>query len=250
MQDVGSAQAPALVLLHGGLVSHREWDPQLEHFGRRWRVVTPDLQGHGSSTHGDDEFSLERWSDDVELVRAALELGDIVVVGHSLGGMVAQHYAREHSDHVTRMVLVDTTYSTSSTRKEARQTRLAKLTFRATSVERMARISGRDMGKREPSAGAYVEREMPAFADDKARYLAIWDAIFAFDSRPWLPSIDVPALVLVAGDNRATLAQGARITELLPNARLEVLPDTGHMLHWERPGAFNAIVDDFVSTHE
>ncbi len=236
-----------VVLLHGGFVTGEEWAPQLDDLSARWHVVVPDLSGHGrSDPMPHHAYSVEQWAVDTLALIDDLGAAEVVVVGHSLGGMVAQQMARMRPEVLGGVMLVDTTYSTSSTFLEKLQTGASKVLFRVLSIERLASLSAQQLGAYRPDVGPFIERQMLAFAGDKERFRALWRAVFDFDSRPWLRQLDLPVHLVVASDNKATRRQAVRMLELLPRATSTVLPMCGHMLHWDRPEAFNAEVHAFL----
>jgi pimeloyl-ACP methyl ester carboxylesterase len=85
---VESGDGPGMVLVHGWCSDHRSFAPQLEHFARTHRVVALDLRGHSKSDTA-DSYTIEDFAGDVSWLAQTLELDRPVVVGHSMGGMVA-----------------------------------------------------------------------------------------------------------------------------------------------------------------
>ena len=89
---IGHTHDPALVLIHGITESHRTWHPLLSALAKGRQVLAVDLRGHGDSDHSDPYDPITYATDVVETVNA-LGLKDPLVVGHSLGGVVASAYA-------------------------------------------------------------------------------------------------------------------------------------------------------------
>lgn len=236
-----------LLLLHGGLVSRAEWQPQVGYFAQRgYRVVTCDLRGHGESGTSPDPYSISLFAGDIVGLLDAIGLDVAACCGHSLGGMVAQELAIRYPERVRALVLADTSFGTASTWAEAVQTLFAKGLFRLMSVQQIAQLSARDLGRHNPAVGPYVEGEMQRYARDKRNYLNVWRAVFGFDSRARLRRVACPTLILVGEHNRRTHAQAREMTGLIPRAELQVIPGAGHMLNWDNPEAFNATVETFL----
>lgn len=224
----------ALVLIHGGFVSRRSWSRELEVFSGSYRVVAVDLRGHGGSSRA-PRYSVEQMAGDVEALMDELGLERASVCGHSLGGMVAMQLARR-SARVEALILMDTSYSTSATRWEAVQTWAARATFSLFSVSQVARWTESQTGAQRADAGAYVREEMMTHADDRRHYLAMWDAVFAFDARGWLEQVRADrVLVVIAGLNEATHEQGRVMGRRIPGARVVEVAGAGHMVNWDRP---------------
>lgn len=246
VEDTGGP-GPAVMLLHGGFVSGREWRPQREAWDARWRLLVPDLRGHGRSARTPGVYSVERWSADMLMACARLGIERLVCVGHSLGGMVAQVMARRAPGLVAGVVLADTSYATRATLWDRAQVALAQVSLRLLSVKHIADASARQLGGRRRDVGPFVRQEMMRFADDRAHYLDLWGAVFDFDSRPWLDQVRCPALILVADDNNPTRGQAPRLCAGLGGpAHVRVIPRAGHMLHWDNPIDFNQAVEEFV----
>lgn len=102
----GSPAAPPLVLLHGLGESAADWDGVAPAFARRWRVYAPDLRGHQRSDRPGD-YSVELMAADVHGFLDALELGQVDLIGHSMGGLVGYLLAGDHPERVRRLILED-----------------------------------------------------------------------------------------------------------------------------------------------
>lgn len=101
---------PALVFVHGWTCDRTYWDAQVPHFSEQHLVVTIDLAGHGESGLGREVWSVTAFGQDVAAVVEALDLEEIVLVGHSMGGPVAVEAARLLADRVKVIVGADTFY--------------------------------------------------------------------------------------------------------------------------------------------
>ncbi|MFI8193472.1 alpha/beta fold hydrolase [Streptomyces sp. NPDC085946] len=97
--DTGSGQP--VVLLHSGFADHRVWAAQIPALAARYRVVAPDVRGHGSSANATRPF---RWADDLAGLLRHLDAGPAVLVGLSMGGVIATDTVLEHPDLVRAVV--------------------------------------------------------------------------------------------------------------------------------------------------
>src|SRR5262245_11726547 len=106
--DWGNADAPPLVLVHGGRDHARSWDWVVERLRDRWHIIAPDLRGHGDS----------QWYQDGADARPGLisrlahlvhrrQLAPVTLIGHSLGGNIATRYAGIYPDKVRRLVSIE-----------------------------------------------------------------------------------------------------------------------------------------------
>lgn len=105
VQDLGDG--PAIVLVHGGCMSHRVWDSQVTALlDAGYRVVTPDLRGHGDSDKPVSPYTAEMYAADLASLADALELDSFTLVGWSLGATIALAFARGYPDRLDGLVLV------------------------------------------------------------------------------------------------------------------------------------------------
>ncbi len=186
-----------------------------------------------------------------------LDLRDVVLVGHSMGGMAVQAFAIRHPDVVAERVAGLVLLSTSSHNlvSDAKRIRGA--------LERVVNV-GPDVGTfmRQRNLGlllarlgfgddpnpSHVEatREMLA-ACDKATTREAVSALLHLDLTEGLPKVHVPTLVIVGTADALTPPRDARrIAELVPNARLVEYPGSGHMLMYERSDELDALIMDFA----
>lgn len=107
-EDVGSGE-PALLCVHGNSCNRYFFRPQIEHFKTSHRVVALDLRGHGQSDAPRREYSIAGLADDCAWVCRELGLGQVVVLGHSMGGAVAVEMVKAHPKLVRAVALLDST---------------------------------------------------------------------------------------------------------------------------------------------
>lgn len=116
METRGPENAPIVILIHGWSLNSDQWVFLLREWGEQFRVVTWDLAGLGKSTASRHRnFSLETMAGDLEAVIEACEPGPVVLVGHSIGGMILLTFSRLFpkllGTRVSKMILVHTTYT-------------------------------------------------------------------------------------------------------------------------------------------
>lgn len=231
-----------LLLIHGGVISSTEWQPQIEEFAKHYQVITWDLRGHGETSYTNVPYSVALFASDLVVLLDTLGIEQVICCGHSLGGMVAQELAIRYPDRIRCLILAETSYGTSSTWWEALQTVMARWTFRLMSVKDMARLSAQQTGKWNPEVGPYLEREMIRHANNKTNYLNIWEAVLTFDSRTRIQHITCPTLILIGEHYRQTHTQAHKMQQRIPNAKLIVVPNAGHMINWDNTAFFNQVV--------
>lgn len=104
-QDVGTG--PAVVLIHGGCMSHRIWESQVYALlDAGFRVITPDLRGHGDSDKPTGPYTAEMYAEDLLALVEELDIQEFALVGWSLGATVVARFARTYGDRLSALVLV------------------------------------------------------------------------------------------------------------------------------------------------
>ena len=248
----GPPGAPTLVLLHGlGATSALNWFACFDALGERFRVVALDQRGHGLGIRpGLAGFRLEDCADDVAALADALALEQIVCVGYSMGGPVAQLVWRRHANRVAGLVLCATAGSFRGVRRpDLARTVLAQavvtggLTTAAaamrmvpTAVRRQIMRSG--VRQRVSARGVppwvvdELARNDPAFLLEAARSLT------QFSSSTWIGDAHVPACVIVTtGDGLVPPARQRSLAARLPFATvIEVAGD--HAVCGTNPALF------------
>ncbi len=143
--DWGNAAGPPLLLIHGGLDHCRNWDAIARALQPHFHIIAPDLRGHGDSewAKGSSYTLADNVADLARLIQFA-ELKDAALVGHSMGGMVAQAFAGTYPERVSRLAVLDGTFLSGTPAPIAEQM--------SRWIEQLQRIAGQ-----EPSAFKAVE---------------------------------------------------------------------------------------------
>jgi 3-oxoadipate enol-lactonase len=242
--------SPAVVFIHGIGGAARVWVPQMQSFAAAgFTPVALDLPGYGGRSPV-EMMDFEGLAADVEAAIDQRGLHKPILVGHSMGGMIAQTSLRRRPDGYSAAVLACTSPAFGSA-DGAFQTKFVA-----------DRIGPLDAGKTMADlAPAMVERMIGPTADAKGRahavevmsavpagtYRAAVRCLVAFDERANLPKIGVPVLCLAGEkDPNAPAAGVERMAGKIPGARYVCLPGVGHLPNLEAPAAFDAAILDFL----
>jgi 3-oxoadipate enol-lactonase len=234
---------PPVLLVHGAGSSSVVWMDAVKRLAPRRRVVAPDLPGHGQSDPWHDvgrDPSIDLYRDAVGTVAAHLRLERVVLVGHSLGGAIALRTALAWPERVAALVLVCT-----AARMPAPLELIAALERDPLHMaEWMARLSFAPATPRE-----LVERwQAVAWTAPPETLLADLRAAGGFNVSGELSRLRMPALVVGGMDDLLTPpALSKDLAEGLPNARLVLMPQAGHMAFLEQPDRFHAALDPFLA---
>ncbi len=255
--EAGPPGAPALVLIHGFIVSHLEWDDVLDRLATRFRVIAPDLPGFGESEKPSPSrypYGVDAFAEAIADVMAAFDVGRAHVMGHSMGGAVAITLAANHPEIVQRLVLVDPLVYPSRMATKAKLVLypvVGPLIFKQLYGRGMFRAYFRDdvFGGSPAMNLARVDEHYERFNSPAARESAYATLLTLEDRRSIvarLGRVRVPSLVIWGRDDRVLpVSHAARLAKDLGDARLEILP-TGHSPAEESPDAFLGIVTEFL----
>ena len=204
-----------LVLLHGFNSSGQTWRPVLEEFARHYRVIVPDLRGHGSSTNPTGEFTHRQSARDVYALLDSLGVKQFRAMGISTGGMTLLHMATTQGERVEAMVLIGaTTYFPEQARAIMR-----KSTPESITEAQRARL--RQIHKHGDEQILMLRRQFYAFRDSHD------DMMF---TPPLLATVKARTLV-VHGDRDAffPVSIPVQMYESIPDSALWIVANGGHV---------------------
>jgi len=241
---------PPVVLIHGFPVNRTMWRPQVAALRDRFTVITPDLRGFGESDLPTGTVTMDTYAADVLGVLDALGHQRFVLGGLSMGGYVAFRIIAAAPARVRALIMADSRAAPDA--DEARQRRYAAVT--------RIQHEGPDGFLRDflgPLVGATTKAQRPQVAEAMRQITgtppaqSLTAALVAIaerpDSRPLLPSIAVPTLVVVGEEDTVTPpAESRAIASAVPRARLATIPAAGHFSNLEVPEAFNRVVREFL----
>lgn len=244
---VGSG--PPLLLLHGAMVDRGYWQERIPVLAAHHEVIACDLPGHGSAAPIAEPTSIAELAAAVLATLDALGLPTVTILGHSLGGMVAQELALAAPERVSALVLADTWCRPRGYFGEPFPFRTVYLhwSLRTFPVAQMIELMAVGVATRTPAILPYARRAMGRYLDERDSLLYIWDAATDFDSHERLGRIGCPTLILASDGHLFTVVQSQRLAAGIPGASLVVLPNTGHWVSWDNPAAFDAAVLAFLA---
>lgn len=255
-RDAGNGSP--ILLIHGWGVSGELFLPQIEAWSQDHRVIVPDLRGHGGSSPfaASDPFSL--LADDMGELLQQLALENVLLVGWSMGAMVAwdllDRFGSERIAGLATLDMVPCILNDKGWHYGLREGLDASAFSHAIEAMRAdwpayTRVFVPRMFARSLLANYHAEikitREVAA-SNDAASMARLWAAMVEQDFRPSLAGMDLPTLVIHGGQSRLYgSAAGRWIAAALPQARYEDFPDSGHTPHMEEPERFNQSISEF-----
>lgn len=257
--DVGEPDRPPVVLVHGISSNWQNWLEQLPTLAAAgYRAVALDLPGFGHSPMPDGEISMPSYAAVVDEFCAALGLGAVSLVGHSMGGLISAETAISSPERVERLVIVGAAGISHVNVRRAPVAVIGRV-YPALAARKLIQL---DWVVRRPHARDAVLTTLfrhpslirPELVFEIVRgagaeaFPAALRAIVTHDFREQLPKVDCPTLIVWgAEDMLVPLEDSEEFERLIPNARRIVMDDTGHMINSERPRAFNEALLQFLA---
>lgn len=236
----GQAPKRTFLLAHALGCDSSMWDALVQHLAADNRVVCYDQFGHGASDAPAGPYTMAQLADEAAAVIEGLQLGPVVWVGLSMGGMVGQELALRHPEKVSALVLANTTPHYPFEARQGWDTRIA--TIREQGLEAivdMAMTRWFHDGFRAQHPEVVAHWRAKVLSCSAPAYIACCEAIRDVDTLSRLHRIQVPALVIAGELDLGTPPAMARaIAGQIAGAKLVVLPEASHLSVLEQPQAF------------
>ncbi len=244
--EQGDPAGEPVILLHGYSDSWYSWNRVLPLFPSSWRVYALDQRGHGESDKPDSGYTMRDLGADVVAFMDAKGIRRATIIGHSLGGFVAQQAAALAPGRIERLVIVASGADIRGINGAAEFEQLVMGLADPVPTEFIREFQSSTI--HVPVPGEFYERVVAESTKLPAR---VWHALMKgmVDATPAdLSAARFPTL-LVWGDKDAVFPRATQdvLQARIPGARLIVFPETGHAVHWERPEQFAEDLRDFVS---
>lgn len=248
----GPDDGPPVVLVHGLTSNHHDWGPVADRLvATGHRVIGVDQRGHGGSTVGTDGFGPERQGRDLGQVLDALDLRDVTLVGHSMGGIASLALVilapGSGADRIRSLVLVATLASTTGIDRRNGLKVAGRDNRVITDHPVHGRVFARAVFGAAPSAAMVDDALASAGRCPDATRIGAANGLMGYDVRAGLPGVAIPTTVVCGTRDRLTpLSENRRIAAAIPGAALVVVPDAGHLVIWEEPDIVASAISDRV----
>lgn len=262
---VKAGSGPALLLLHGLGRDHTTWQPVIDSLARRFTVIAPDLLGHGQSDKPRADYTLGGYANGMRDLLSVLGVDKVTVVGHSFGGGVAMQFAYQYPHLTERIVLVssgglgpEVTPAIRAIATPGFDQLMGLLTLPGvrhvgSAGLRLLAATGLDATRdldevaevyesfRDPRARAAVRHVVSAVVDWRGQVVTMSDRAYL--------TAGMPMCVVWGSEDRVIpVSHAENAGALAPDARIEILPNSGHFPHRDHPQRFVKIINDFVRT--
>ena len=248
-EEVGSGFP--VVFAHGLLFDRHMWDHQVETLSSRYRCIAYDFLGHGGSSSGRGEYSLEEEAENLHGLLGQWGASPAHLVGLSMGGMVGMRLALAHPEDLRSLALLDTSSEEEEAERRPQYEAMAAA-MRASGPESVV-----DAVLPLMFSQGFIQGQSQLLAHHRQQFLSVNTegvelATKAVTRRTsvldGLPRIKLPTLVIVGSEDVATTPDKAqRIAGGIAGARLETIAGSGHMTPIEQPERISQLLSEFLS---
>jgi pimeloyl-ACP methyl ester carboxylesterase len=266
----GNPDAPPLLLVHGGRDHCRSWDWVAEKLCRDWHIIAPDLRGHGDSEWAaDGNYPITNYVYDLAQLIHQIDVNQVSIVAHSLGGNIANRYTGLYPDKVRKLVSIEGLGPSPDMLEERAKTPLAQ--HWREWIEKKRAAAGR-LPRRYPTIDAAFDRmlqENSYLTPEQARHLTLqgtnrnedgsWSwkfdpqlHVWPFDDLPqaeieqlW-QAVTCPTLLIYGVDTWASSPARDGRAERFPAARVVEFANAGHWPHHDQFDRFMSELEGFL----
>ena len=245
-----------LVFLHGSPGQISNWKHQLEYFKKYYRVIAYDQRGYGMSDKP-RKVTVNDYLDDLFKILRELSVkeGETVLIGHSFGGMIAQTYASEYN--IKGLVLIGSLVKPEVTLLDRFIWNTPPILWRRilfTNNPLTRRLYRKIFFSPSTPESVFIEfmSDNTEYIESLPGYVFQYERFFKdYDATEILPKIRCPTLIIVGKDDRITpVEQSEKLHRLIPNSKLVIIDNAGHLILYEKPKEINKLIYEFVSSLE
>ena len=242
----------AILFIHGYLVNRFMWKPQIEDLKYRFRIIAPDLRGHGESSPVTGPYTMELLADDCAFLLEHLRVDQpIFVCGLSMGGYVAMAFARKYSHKLAGLILTSTRCGVDSPETRLNREKTAEMVKQEGLSTAIDPLLAKLMAPQNYQTKDFLVAEIRQMME-KTSINGVHGSLFGMrnrpDSREFLKTFKKPALIIHGGcDQLAPLLEAELTKSYLPQASLKIILEAGHLPNLEQPQIFNKLIKNFMN---
>jgi pimeloyl-ACP methyl ester carboxylesterase len=242
-EEAGSG-GPPLLLVHGWTCDHTYFAPQFDHFRPSHRVIAVDLRGHGRSDKPEQDYTMTAFADDLAWLCDQLAVEKPVVVGHSMGGVVALHLAALFPDVPSAIVTVDSPIVLPQVLRDTFAPLIKALkTPQYREAQRQFVSEGLFLSTDDPARKARIVEDMSSAPQHVMS--SAFESTVSSGTEDMLQRCQVPLLVLLAAQ---VLSDIPRLRKLRPGAVIGQTVGAGHFHQLEVPEQVDSMIERFLAT--
>jgi len=238
-------QGSSLIFLHGASWDMRQWERQVDHFARKYRVITLDARGHGKSSLPPGKVSPDVFWRDVVAMMDHLDVPKAIICGLSMGGHVALQTAINAGERIESLILIGTICTTQFNLYERIVRPVNRFCLRLMPMSWIAWSISAGMGNFSTEAKPYIREVVGNIKHDV--FNRVWKAVTNMESRDGLPKITCPTLILIGDHDSMTRRQQQYIHEHIRGSRLVTIKNAHHGTNLDNPEQVEQEMEKFLT---
>src|ERR1700681_149547 len=243
-------QGPPVLLLHPFPCHHEFWGPVAASLDSHYRLILPDLRGHGESEIGEGPALMQKHASDVARVLDAAGVGKAAFIGCSIGGYILFEFLRRFRARVSALALCDTRPQADTAEGRANRLKAAGAVLEQGTepfIESMIpKLMGRTTVGARPDLVEGARAMMRKMSAEDIS-LVLRGMAERPDSVADLKSINVPTLIVIGEEDvLSTVADGELMRQNIAGSQLKVVPKAGHYAPWEQPELVGKVLRQFL----
>ena len=247
-----------VIFVHEFAADHRSWEPQMRHFGQRYRAITYGARGYPPSDVPDDVYmySQNRATDDIAAILDHLKIDKAHVVGLSMGGFATLHFGFRHPHRALSLTVAGCGYGAEKGQEEKfrKEVETVVATIRGEGAAKFAEKYAYgptrvQFENKDPRGFAQFKQELAEHSTTgtantqegvQGKRPSLYDLV------DQMKAMTMPVLVLTGDEDWPCLQPALLMKQNIPTAALSVMPNCGHTINIEDPDQFNRLVSDFI----
>lgn len=241
---------PPLLLVHGLMVTGEMFKPVIAYLATRYRLIIPDLRGHGHSQGFPPPYTAAQLASDLSRLLDHLSIDSSAVLGYSQGGAIAQQLVLDHPQQCNRLILTCTYAFNMASFREKLEGRLMPFLLHLLGSRRFAKlVISQGMKQLDKERADWL---IDLLANQDAELMvSAWRETMAFDSRRRLSEIKCPTLIVAGAKDEAVPIHHARMLHNgIPGSQLIIVDGADHTLIWTHSNELLRVIDKFLETGE
>ena len=248
-----AGQGKCLTLIHGMGSNLSTWFYQVPSFSKHYQVLTYDVRGHGQTEANNEELTIELWVDDLYALLKGLNINEVFLLGHSMGGSIALQFTLKHSKMVKALILSSSVGAKGRSEEEIRQGAAARQAeieaikkegMQAVAEDRLKHNFSPDFVKKHPEiAERYKAIQLQNTPEN---YLRLIKHAERPSIGPDLSKISCPTLIMAGEYDFGVLAEAKVFHKAIRSSQFKVFP-TKHSTYAEVPQDYNQTVLTFLA---
>jgi len=243
---IESGSGEPLIFLHGFTMDHRQWTEQIDHLSAKYRTIAPDARGHGKSEAPETNYAREDRAGDLLNLMSHLGIEKAHVIGASMGGADAFCFAIDHPERLLSLTPVGTVIAGWKPKRQF--------------IDKELLAEGLPL---EQVKERFIEAVLVKYRErDPAMHDRLKEIMSDFSGKPWsdpkkgkypireeLPlagSVNIPICLIVGKQDIMFRPLSEELAGLLPNGRLEMISNAGHLVNMDAPQRFNERLEAFL----